>query len=207
MTMQIEPISAEDKKPILDVVRTFWGDETIIVHNEIFLVSELDGLKAVEEQNIIAVLHYRLLGEECEILTLASTKPGRGGGTALIAEVEKIARKNRCRLISLITTNDNLHTLGFYQRRGFHLAGLYPDQVTKSRLIKPSIPDIGKNVTRWKSGYDIINSMIRKRNCLSPGLDHPQKNTLSFSPSPGDVKHLGRWVQAEKLIALFLQFD
>ena len=145
MAIQIEKISRKDKKPILDIVRTFWGDETIIVHNEIFLVSKLDGLKAVEEKNIIGILHYRLQGEVCEILTLASTKPGRGVGTALIAEVEKIAIKNRCLLISLITTNDNLDALGFYQRRGFHLTALYPDQVTKSRLIKPSIPDIGEN--------------------------------------------------------------
>jgi N-acetylglutamate synthase-like GNAT family acetyltransferase len=145
MAIQIEKISKKDNKSILDIVRTFWGDETIIVHNEIFLVSELSGLKAVEEQNIIGVLHYRLQGEECEILTLASTEPGRGVGTALITNLEKMARKNRCRLISLITTNDNLNVLGFYQRHGFHLAALYPDQVTKSRLIKPSIPDIGDN--------------------------------------------------------------
>jgi ribosomal protein S18 acetylase RimI-like enzyme len=66
-------------------------------------------------------------------------------GTALIAELEKIARNNGCWFINLITTNDNEHALGFYQRRGFHLAALYPDQVTKSRLLKPSIPKVGDN--------------------------------------------------------------
>jgi ribosomal protein S18 acetylase RimI-like enzyme len=66
-------------------------------------------------------------------------------GTALIAELEKIARNNGCRFINLITTNDNQHALGFYQRRGFHLAALYPDQETKSRLIKPGISKVGDN--------------------------------------------------------------
>jgi hypothetical protein len=45
----------------------------------------------------------------------------------------------------LITTNDNQHALGFYQRRSFHLAALYPDRETKSRLIKPGISKVGDN--------------------------------------------------------------
>lgn len=145
MAIRIEKITAEDKKNILDIIKTFWGEETIIIHNEIFHTSKLDGLKAVEKQEIIGVLQYRMLEEVCEILTLGSIKPGRGAGTALITELEKIARKHGCRRISLITTNDNLHAIGFYQRRGFHLTALYPDQVTKSRLIKPGIPEIGEN--------------------------------------------------------------
>lgn len=145
MAIRIEKITTEDKKTILDIVKNFWGDETIIVHNEIFHTSELDGLKAVENQEIIGVLHYLLKEEECEILTLGSTKPGLGVGTFLLSELEKIVRKHGCLRISLITTNDNLHALGFYQRRGFHLTALYPDQVSKSRWIKPGIPEVGEN--------------------------------------------------------------
>jgi ribosomal protein S18 acetylase RimI-like enzyme len=45
----------------------------------------------------------------------------------------------------LITTNDNLHALGFYQKQGFHLVGEYPNAIVKSRKIKPSIQEIGVN--------------------------------------------------------------
>lgn len=145
MTFRIEEITAEDKKPVLDIIKTFWGDEAIIVHDKVFHTSELAGLKAVENREIIGVLQYRIQDEKCEILTFASMKPGRGAGTALINKLEKIARRYRCRFISLITTNDNLSALGFYQRRGFHITALYPDQVTKSRLIKPGIPEVGEN--------------------------------------------------------------
>jgi ribosomal protein S18 acetylase RimI-like enzyme len=48
-----------------------------------------------------------------------------------------------CKKLSLITTNDNLQALGFYQRRGFHLAALYHGQLIRSREIKPSIPLVG----------------------------------------------------------------
>jgi hypothetical protein len=43
----------------------------------------------------------------------------------------------------LITTNDNLDALRFYQRRGLRLVGLAPDAVAASRRLKPGIPEIG----------------------------------------------------------------
>jgi RimJ/RimL family protein N-acetyltransferase len=64
-------------------------------------------------------------------------------GSALLAAVEYLARSFGCQRIHLTTTNDNLHALGFYQRRGYHLTGLFPGQVEQSRLLKPNIPEIG----------------------------------------------------------------
>jgi hypothetical protein len=43
----------------------------------------------------------------------------------------------------LITTNDNLHALGFYQKRGFRLVAVHSNALAASRKIKPSIPDFG----------------------------------------------------------------
>ncbi|MGW8250920.1 MAG: GNAT family N-acetyltransferase, partial [Anaerolineales bacterium] len=40
----------------------------------------------------------------------------------------------------LITTNDNLPALRFYQKRGFHLVALYPNALAESRRLKPEIP-------------------------------------------------------------------
>jgi hypothetical protein len=43
----------------------------------------------------------------------------------------------------LITTNDNLDALRFYQRRGFTLAALHRGAVARSRRLKPTIPEVG----------------------------------------------------------------
>ena len=43
----------------------------------------------------------------------------------------------------LITTNDNLHALGFYQKRGFALVAVQPDALAQSRLLKPQISTTG----------------------------------------------------------------
>jgi len=143
MAFQIEKISEEDHEKVLAIVKSFWGNETLIVHNELFDARTLDGLKAVEGNQILGICHYHIFDNECEILTLTSLDPRRGIGTALLAKVEKIATSCGCNLLSLTTTNDNLEALGFYQKRGFHLAALFSSQVDLSRQIKPEIPKIG----------------------------------------------------------------
>ena len=45
--------------------------------------------------------------------------------------------------MQLITTNDNLDALRFYQRRGFALTELRPGAVDESRRMKPQIPLVG----------------------------------------------------------------
>lgn len=43
----------------------------------------------------------------------------------------------------LITTNDNMEALRFYQKRGFILSALYPNALEESRKLKPEIPEVG----------------------------------------------------------------
>ena len=73
-------------------------------------------------------------------------EPGRGGASTVLAAIADTARAAGCRRLWLITTNDNLHALGFYQRRGLALAVLHRDAVTEARrTLKPEIPLIGDN--------------------------------------------------------------
>ena len=44
----------------------------------------------------------------------------------------------------LITTNDNLDAIRFYQRRGFMISAIYKNALEFSRKLKPSIPTIGR---------------------------------------------------------------
>lgn len=74
-----------------------------------------------------------------------SFKELQGIGTLLLKTAISLARHQNCQRIWLITTNDNLKALGFYQRRGFHLRAVYPDVIKESRRLKPEIPEIGFN--------------------------------------------------------------
>ena len=143
MSLKINNIRDSDLVPVLEIVTRLWGDTIMVVHGDVFHIADQPGLIAVLEDQIVGILHYQIRDQECEILTLTSLIEGQGIGSALLREIETIAQTASCEKLSLITTNDNLHALGFYQRRGFHLAALYPGQVTRTREIKPSIPLVG----------------------------------------------------------------
>jgi GNAT superfamily N-acetyltransferase len=103
------------------------------------LVTERDGTLA-------GVLTYVLDGEDCEVLTLHAAERFGGAGTALIEAVERLAADAGCARLWLITTNDNVDALRFYQRRGFRLFALHRGAVDDSRArLKPEIPPIGEH--------------------------------------------------------------
>jgi GNAT superfamily N-acetyltransferase len=81
--------------------------------------------------------------EQCEVLTLHATERWHGVGTALIEAVEQLAASHGCARLWLITTNDNIDALRFYQRRGFQLAAVHRHAVNDSRRLKPEIPVTG----------------------------------------------------------------
>ena len=54
-----------------------------------------------------------------------------------------IAAGAGCRRFWVVTTNDNVDALRFYQRRGFRLAELRTGAVDRSRQEKPQIPRTG----------------------------------------------------------------
>jgi GNAT superfamily N-acetyltransferase len=91
----------------------------------------------------IGLITYRVDGDQCEIMTLDSLEKCKGVGTALIDAVKTAAAESGCKRMWLITTNDNLNALKFYQKRGFVLSALYPDALSESRKLKPQIPLVG----------------------------------------------------------------
>lgn len=67
----------------------------------------------------------------------------KGLGTKLLDELKILAKHKGCHKLFLMTTNDNLDALRFYQRRGFHICGIHLNSVTNSRKIKPTIAMVG----------------------------------------------------------------
>ena len=111
------------------------------------LVDPLDHpalIAEAEDGRLLGVLTYIMERDQCEILTLHVAEQWRGVGTALLDMVERLATRHGRRRLWLITTNDNVDALRFYQRRGFHLAALHAGAVDDARArLKPEIPTIG----------------------------------------------------------------
>jgi GNAT superfamily N-acetyltransferase len=82
--------------------------------------------------------------EQCEVLTLHASRQWHGAGTALIEAVEQLAAQHGCARLWVITTNDNVDALRFYQRRGFQLVAVHRGAVDDSRRrLKPEITVTG----------------------------------------------------------------
>jgi GNAT superfamily N-acetyltransferase len=102
-------------------------------------------LVARRDGELAGVLTYVVDGDACEVLTLHTAERHGGVGTALLRAAEDLARDAGCTRLWLITTNDNVDALRFYQRRGFRLAALHRGAVDESRRrLKPEIPPVGE---------------------------------------------------------------
>ena len=99
-------------------------------------VAELDG-------RLVGILTYRREDGDCELAVIATSERHAGIGSALVDAV--IAAAAGCDRIWLVTTNDNLEALRFYQRRGFVLSALRPGAVDDARRrLKPQISTVGE---------------------------------------------------------------
>ncbi len=144
----IRPVTDSDRAWIARFTAEHWGSEQMVAHGSVFYISQLPGFIAEQKQagqpdKVVGLLSYHISDNECEITSLDSLQEGQGIGTALIQAVKQAALKAGCRRLFLVTTNDNVHALGFYQRRGFVLVAFRRNAVNESRKIKPEIPLLG----------------------------------------------------------------
>lgn len=142
--MKICTLDDIPKNKVIDFFVSHWGSSKMVISSGIYECSELDGFAVVnEEDEIIGLITYVIKDDECEIISLDSVEEGKGIGTLLVKEVENIAVKKKCKIIKLVTTNDNLSALKFYQKRGFILSKIINNAVEEARNLKPEIPLIG----------------------------------------------------------------
>jgi DNA-3-methyladenine glycosylase I len=140
---QIRPLRNDDRAWVAKLLEREWGATRIVTRGRLYQADRLPGFVAVRDGRPCGLVAYRLGDGDCEIISLNSLLERIGVGSALIAAVREAAVAAGCRRLWLITTNDNLAALRFYQRRGFRLAALYPNALEASRRLKPEIPLVG----------------------------------------------------------------
>lgn len=119
-----------------------WGGEVMITRGQPIRFDEVEGFVY---GGWTGLLTFLIRGDECEVTSLDSLEEGKGIGSALIQEIIREARERHCRRLFLITTNDNLRALSFYQKRGFELVTIRRGALNETRKLKPSVPLIGMN--------------------------------------------------------------
>ena len=141
--IRIQPIGARDEPWVAERIEERWSSRYVVSRGRLHEPANLPGFVARIEDRRVGLVTYRIAGDECELITIDSLREGMGVGSALIEAVREAAQEAGCRRLWLITTNDNLPALRFYQKRGFALVAVHCNGLARSRELKPEIPDTG----------------------------------------------------------------
>jgi DNA-3-methyladenine glycosylase I len=141
----IRPLSTADRDWARQVLTARWRAPRIVTRGRVHQADELPGFVAGGPDDLAGLITYRIDGGQCEVVSLDSLVEGRGVGGALLAAVTDAARAAGCRRVWLVTTNDNLRALRFYQKRGLVLVAVHRNALEQSRRLKPEIPLLGED--------------------------------------------------------------
>ncbi len=142
--MLVRMATPADRTWIAEVLRTRWGATSVVVRGTQFDALKLPALIAEEDGERCGLATLDQRGAEWEIVTLDALEPHSGIGTAIVEALTALATGAGTKRLVVVTTNDNLDALRFYQRRGFAIAAVRPDALRQSRQLKPGIPQIGR---------------------------------------------------------------
>jgi len=143
MTSSLRCLTPVDYPRVRQFWIEHWGGEEMISRGNIYRPEQVEGFILEEENEWVGLVTLFLTDGEYEATSLDSLCEGQGIGTQLIEKSIEEACARSCDHLFLITTNDNLHSRGFYQKRGFEIVTVYRGAVNESRKRKPSIPLVG----------------------------------------------------------------
>jgi GNAT superfamily N-acetyltransferase len=143
MSYRIRPKVAADSAALAAVWTDRYGAPNIVSRGREHHPLLLEGFVVEEDKRLLGALTFARLGDELEVVTLDSFVENRGVGTALLGTIVELARAGHMRRVCLVTTNDNIRALRFYQRRGWSMAALHLNAIELAREIKPQIPETG----------------------------------------------------------------
>ena len=142
---RVGEIREEDRPWIRDLIKTYWMSEILVSRGRVYHADQLSGFIARDDNERVGLITYRIEKDQCEITTLNALIQGRGIGSGLIEAVRTVAEQHDCTRVWLVTTNDNVPAMDFYEKRGFRRAAIHREAMTVSRRLKPEIPLHGIN--------------------------------------------------------------
>lgn len=145
-----------------ELCRRNFGADSVAALGRLHHAALLPGLVAWEAERRVGALSFCEETSGAEVVFLAADPPGRGAGSALLAELEALGRQRGWERLRLMVTNDNTPALRFYQRRGWELVALHAGAVGRDRRLKPEIPPRGVD------GIPIRHALELRRT-LGPG--------------------------------------
>ena len=134
------PCEPGDRRWVEGLLEEHLGSTRVARLGEVIEVPDLPGFIAERGGERLGLLTWIVDGDQLEVLSLHCRVENVGAGGVLLQAAAELAAGRGCRRLWLLTTNDNLHALGFYQRRGLRLCALHAGAVERDRALKPEAP-------------------------------------------------------------------
>lgn len=138
-------ITPDNRRTVNEFLKEHWYATTMVLRGDILDMTRAEGFFLEEEGAILALLTYRFDGTIFEILSLDSLRENEGTGTQMVDEAIRRAKTLGAKKLVVLTSNDNMRAMAFYQKRGFDLARLYRNGLDAARRLKPDIPTVGRD--------------------------------------------------------------
>lgn len=144
MEIVIKTVTEVEKDWVMKIVRG-WGADFIVSRGRKVYPTDVGGFYAESQsEKKLGLATYEIIDDQCELVTLDAFEQFSGVGTLLLDSVAQAAHKAGCKRLWLITTNDNLDAIRFYQKRQMTIAAVHVGAIDESRKIKPTIPEFGQ---------------------------------------------------------------
>lgn len=143
--MKFERINDSNRNLIDAFIRQHWYTTTMIIRGKEIDMTKTEGFYFSEANNIIGLITFIIYENILEITSLDSLRENQGIGSRLVEAVIQEAKERNLHKVILITTNDNINAIRFYQKRGFDMTHLFRNAMDVSRKLKPEIPLLGEN--------------------------------------------------------------
>jgi GNAT superfamily N-acetyltransferase len=142
MAIEVRPATPADQPYVRASLTAAFHDHLVAVHDELIDAAALPAAIAWAGDEPAGLLTYQAGSTGWEVVSIAADRPGTGAGGALLEWIRAAAIAAGASRLWLVTTNDNVKALRFYQRHGYDLVAVHRDAVTRARALKPAIPTV-----------------------------------------------------------------
>jgi len=131
--LTIRPAMDADRPCIVEMANYFWDEEEIDCFGRTYQVGALPAYVACDEGEVVGVASYAYEDDALNLvmLDIMPQWQGRGAAHGLMAAVIQEAEAEGMKRIIVATTNDNLPSLGLYQRLGFTITDILIDKLVE----------------------------------------------------------------------------
>lgn len=143
--MDIRRLTPEDVPRLRQFWNEQWSGDFVVSRGVVHRPEDVEGFVVEDGEFWDGLVTFKIANDECEVTSLDGLREGQGIGTRLLRKAIEEARARKCKRIFLVTTNDNLYALGFYQRRDFELVAIHRNALDETRKLKPDVSLIGQN--------------------------------------------------------------